>query len=120
MNTHKDPKEIARALCRRSDLRSFQHGAVLFDGHGVFAWGWSNFRSKRSNEFRTLCAERHALQRANKRRLGGALLVVAGIRRKSGTLILSKPCALCEKAIREAGIKTVIFSDQEVWRQVSF
>lgn len=94
------PLELAEIISRRSTCK-VQVGAVLFDGHGIFAWGWNSAGPHGLG----LCAERHALSRANRKRLKGAGVAVFGRRKKA--ILLSFPCPKCWAALKAAGVKTV-------------
>jgi deoxycytidylate deaminase len=100
MNTSPDPVEFARLVARRSPCR-VQVGAAISDCRGIFAWGWNHA----GPDGLGLCAERMALQRANRSRLSGATLTVVALRR--GKEITSAPCACCERAIVAAGVPRV-------------
>ncbi len=91
----------ARSVCR------VRVAAVISDGHGIFAWGNNHAGRDGYGE----CAEIHALSRANRKRLAGAVLTVVAIRAKTGRQITSRPCADCEKAITKAGIMVVRYLD---------
>jgi deoxycytidylate deaminase len=100
MNTRIDVLEFARLVARRSPCR-VQVGAVISDCRGVFAWGWNHA----GPDGLGLCAERMALQRANRSRLSGATLTVVALRR--GKEIPSTPCPCCERAIIAANVPWV-------------
>ena len=89
MNTRLSPRELAILLLHRSPC-NVQVAAVLSDKKGnIFAWGW-NHTSHNGNGMH---AERHAISgRANRKRLFGSRLTVAGKRRKSGNFVCAKPC----------------------------
>src|SRR3989338_9551886 len=113
MNTHRDPRELAVVLLSRSSCGE-QHAAVLSDDHGIFSWGWNHARS--SGGFH---AEEHAVERANKARLRGAMLTIAGMREKNGNWLCARPCERkkpvsrsvrkhsCMELLKKHGIKKV-------------
>ena len=102
MITNLDPRELADALCTRSQC-SVQVAAVLADRRGVFAWGWNSQGLDGFGEH----AEAHAIRRGNPRRYGRAVLTVAAVRAKNGKRICSSPCVKCRQRIVKAGISTV-------------
>jgi len=57
----------------------------------------------------TLHAELRLLLNAPVEKSKGSLVVVVR-RKKDGTMGLARPCAVCELALREAGVKKVIYS----------
>ncbi|TSC62318.1 MAG: hypothetical protein G01um101448_286 [Parcubacteria group bacterium Gr01-1014_48] len=62
--------------------------AVISDKYGIFSWGWNHPGPKSEG----IHAEKHALMRANRKRLKGAKLTIAGMRKKSKNKVLSRPC----------------------------
>jgi deoxycytidylate deaminase len=100
VNTTIDPLEFAELCARRSPCR-VQVGAAISDCRGIFAWGWNHA----GPDGLGLCAERMALQRANRSRLPGATLTVVALRR--GKEITSTPCPCCERAIVAAKVPWV-------------
>lgn len=100
MNTRRPPEELAEIVSRRS-LCKTQVGAVLHDAYGrILAWGWNNDGGiKQMGE----CAERHAMKRANRRRIRGARLVVFAKRVKSGSQLLALPCGYHENGAHSEG-----------------
>lgn len=103
-------KDLAIDLLRRSEC-NVQMAAVLSDKVGIFAWGYNNSGPRGDG-----ChAEAHALTRANRKRLHGATITVAGVRRGRGR-VLSAPCEECAQLIAAAGLKTIEYHDKDgVW-----
>jgi pyrimidine deaminase RibD-like protein len=119
MNTRVLPRDLALDLLDRSVCRA-QVAAVLSDKRGIFAWGWNHVASDGDG----MHAEEHAVSRANKCRLTGAKLTVAGKYRKSGGIVLARPCEQkkakrgsvrnvpCMDLLKKFGIGTVEFRDK--------
>lgn len=107
MNTRQNPRELAVALMSRSRC-SVQVGCVIADSRGVFAWGWN---SSGPDGF-GLCAERHAISRANKRRLNNATYYIAAKRRRHNGPVIAKPCPRCSEAIAAFGCKSIQWRDR--------
>lgn len=80
--------------------------AVIFDNHGVFSWGWNYV-----DGIKSVHAEIHAINRANRRRLAGATIAVAGIQNSNGKLLLSLPCPACRRRIEGVGIVRIVYQD---------
>lgn len=92
-------EQLASEILARSQC-SVQVGAAIADKHGIFSWGWNSVGSGYG-----MHAEAHAISRANKKRLKGALLFVASMRRRNGKIVTSKPCAECQKLIDKWGLQ---------------
>ena len=106
MNTKLDPRELVASLCNRSSCR-IKMAAVLSDRWGVFAWGWNGSGYDGMGQH----AEEHAIGRANKNRLKGATITIAGKGRKP---VCSFPCInRCLPLILKKRIKYIVFQDAD-------
>lgn len=117
MNTKVLPRELALDLCERSTCR-WQMAAVLSDARGIFAWGWNHMLKDAPEVGAGMHAERFAIMmRANRKRLQGARLTVAG---KRGVRdILSKPCPQCFALAIKYKIKTIEYLTKEgTWETI--
>ncbi|MCY4508608.1 MAG: hypothetical protein OXG35_16875 [Acidobacteria bacterium] len=113
MNTRLDAWRIAGKLRERSRCR-VKVGAVITDARGaVFAWGWNH----PGPDGLGLCAERHALLRANPRRLIGATVHIRGFNgaNESG----STPCRVCHHALTRAGVRRIEYTDPGTKRRTT-
>jgi len=106
VNTKVLPRELALELCKRSTCR-WKMAAVLSDVHGIFAWGWNHMLKDAPEVGAGMHAEHHAIMRANRKRLRGAMLTVAGRYSKSHNNLLSRPCPKCLALAMKYGIKTI-------------
>lgn len=111
MNTKIDRRQLAVDLCYRSSCR-IKMAAILSDKVGIFSWGWNN---PGPEGFGTH-AEEHAINRANRKRLKGATITVAGFRDR--TIVFARPCEeRCLPLLKRLGIKEVEFLDKGAnWR----
>lgn len=83
--------------------------AVLSDKHGIFAWGWNSAGPNGSGEH----AEEAAFRRANRRRLRGAVLTVAGDYKRNSNPVHALPCMdRCQKIAFKYGISKIEFRDR--------
>ena len=112
MRTKTDPWTLTGNLRKRSACR-VQMAAVVSDSRGVFAWGWNHAGA----DGRGMCAERHALTRANPKRLGGAQIHVRGSHGRNEST--SMPCPACQAALRRAGVSVVHYRDQDKERKTA-
>lgn len=104
VNTNLHPTDLAIDLLGRSTC-IVQVAAVLHDRHGIFSWGWNHAGSDGMGSH----AEDVAIFRANPKRLKGATITVAGIRKKSSNPVLSLPCEDCMQLILSKDIAAVQF-----------
>lgn len=78
--------------------------AVIHDRRGVVSWGWNSA----GRDGMGMHAEEHAVSRANRKRLRGATITVAGMGWERRKLLCSLPClGRCLPLIRKVGIKRV-------------
>lgn len=91
-----------------------QHGAIIIKGGSVLSVGIN--RNKNNPTFVgeatknwSVHAEAAAIRACKGADLRNATIYVARIN-NSGKPMMSKPCLKCEKAIREAGIKKVVYT----------
>lgn len=109
------PKQLAMDISERSNCR-VKVGAVLVDKKGIFSWGWNNMGGAGMG----CCAELHAINRANPKRLYGSTIYVFGTHRKTGNPIPAMPCKSCKNNIWRAGIKTVYWNNKDNgWKEYS-
>ena len=118
MNTRRLARNLALDLCNRSQC-SVQVGAVLSDNHGIFAWGWNHYSFLSAGE-RGVHAEEHAFKRANPKRVRGSTLTIAGIRRKHGKFIFSKPCReICLPLLMKHGVEYIEYTTKSgEWEKI--
>lgn len=93
---------IAHKQASKSD-HNFRHGAVVMRGGKILATGYNHHG---------LHAEVVALQKLwpSERRGTKVISVRVG---KSGRLTMGKPCPKCEAYMREYGVHTVVYSDND-------
>jgi deoxycytidylate deaminase len=96
---------LARSPC------SVQVGAAIADKHGIFSWGWNSVGPDGFG----LHAEAHAISRANRKRLRGALLFVASVRKRNGKVVTSKPCVECQRLIDKWNLRVMWRENNEDW-----
>lgn len=107
------PSDLAIDLTKRS-VCSVRVAAVIWDKHGIYSWGWN---SAGPNGFGQ-CAEIHAISRANRDRLAGSSIAIAG-RRKAHNVVVSFPCANCMARLIKVGITTVFIESKDgQWQRI--
>lgn len=108
------PSELAVDLTKRS-ICAVQVAAVVWDSYGVFSWGWNSAGPDGMGEH----AEAHAIKRANKARLAGSSIAIAGRRKRNGKIVVSLPCTDCANRVSKWGIKWVwIESKDGLWQRI--
>ena len=118
MDTNCSPYQLAIDLLDRSPCTNVRTASVIVDKKGrIFAWGWNHPGQVGLG----LCAERHAILRANRKRLPGATIFVAGIRFRNRKYVFSKPCDKCETVMGACGIKKAEYiTPSGDWKSVDF
>lgn len=94
MRKPKNTAILAQDILGRSKC-SVQVGAAIEDGHGILSWGWNS----EGFDGMGLCAEKHAISRANKKRLRGATIYIASLRSRNAKVVCSKPCETCQQLV---------------------
>jgi deoxycytidylate deaminase len=127
LNETRGNRRIARYLAHAqrasalSDFGRIKIGAVIVKGNWIISSGCNKKKThpiqKRYNDAtldyqKTPClhAEIDALIRSEREDLSGAECFVARSDR-AGRLALSKPCLSCQRALFEAGVSTVYFTE---------
>lgn len=107
MNTKLLPKVLVFDLIPRSTCR-VQMAAVIRDKYdAIFSWGWNHAVNK-SDGPHGVCAEEHAVMRANRSRLRSATITIGGIYRKGGNFLpSSRPCDSCARLLKKFGISRI-------------
>ncbi len=109
MDKNKTPMQLAIDISGRSSC-SVRVGSVIVDRKGrLLSWGWNGI----GPDGMGMCAECHALIRANRKRLQGSTVFIAGFRNRTGFAVTSKPCYNCEKMLTWAGIRAVHYLTKE-------
>ena len=111
--------EFAKRVAEQSNYGKFRHGAVLVKGSSVrniscnkhrhCSFG-ARFRREGAGEA-TLHAELGAILGMARTTTTGATVYVARIN-KEGEARISKPCSMCENAMRHVGVKRVVYTDK--------
>lgn len=106
---------LAVKLAETSEVQH-RHGAVIVKGGRVISTGVNKWRNKQVNPQETpeynpnlsYHAEVDAISHAGSD-LNGATIYIARVN-KHGHEQLSRPCVRCAKALKEAGIKKVVYT----------
>lgn len=111
--SNRDTAMLSRAIgiAMVSDMKH-KHGAVIYKNGRVLSWAPNVFRNDPSVIFDDDCQSEHAERKAIKGYRGdlrGATIAVARVN-NHGKPMLSRPCDRCYRAIREAGIKRIIYT----------
>jgi deoxycytidylate deaminase len=106
-------KTLASEILSRSSC-SVQVGAAIADHHGIHSWGWNSSGPDGFGQ----CAEQHAILRANRKRLRGATIYVASVRRRNEKIVISKPCEKCQKLINKWNLHVLWRDSDGDWRML--
>jgi cytidine deaminase len=104
-------ERLAEDILERSKC-SVKVGASIQDATGILAWGWNS----EGFDGYGLCAEAHAITRANRKRLRGSTIYVAGMRARNGKLVPARPCIDCQKLIDKWQLKVIWRDNDGSWR----
>jgi len=107
---------LAAKQANTSNFPVFRHGAVLAKGSKVLSLGvnknqFSSFAAKfkKKPEHATVHAELGCILGVDRRSTSGATIYVVRIS-PQGEWRMSKPCCMCQAAMRYVGIRRVIYS----------
>ena len=112
--------EFAKRVAEQSNYGKFRHGAVLVKGSSVRSISCNkhrhcSFGSRFLREGRgvaTLHAELGAILGVERSTTRGSTVYVARIN-KDGEARISKPCSMCENAMRHVGVKRVVYTNRK-------
>ena len=128
--------DIAAAVAARSTCIRRQYGAVIVKNDVIIATGYNGasrgdpnctdlgYCYREANDIphgeqyekcKAVHAEMNAIISASREQMIGATLFLAGF--ENGRRIAGpKPCDMCERAIKNAGIRWVVVGENEVWK----
>lgn len=133
--------DLAETVLERSTCLRSQYGAVIVQNDEIIATGYNGAPRRRKNclelgrcireelhiprgERYELCrsvhAEQNAIISAERAKMIGATLYLAGKKTESGSyVVLANPCSLCKRMIINAGIKEIYIRDtKEEYRHI--
>ena len=111
---------LATKVAEQSDYGKFRHGAVLVKGSSVrnvscnkqrHCHFGKRFRDPHTGNA-TLHAELGVILGMDRTKTQGATVYVARIN-SDGDRRMSKPCSMCEAAMRHVGVKKVVYTDRD-------
>lgn len=95
--------EAVKRLVRKSTHKQHKHAVMVFRGGALVATGYNHGESH---------AEAVAMRKLwPDHRIGTRVVSIR--MRKNGELGMAKPCPRCEAMLREAGVKSVTYSNYE-------
>jgi len=112
--------DLAARIAEQSSYPHFKHGAVLVKGASVinvshnkqgFNSFGAKFRKKKQGRA-TLHAELGSVLNVEKKNTEGSTVYVVRVNRQGSTR-LSKPCHMCESAMKHCGVRRVIYSTDD-------
>lgn len=111
--------ELAKRVAEQSNYGKFRHGAVLVKGSSVRSVSCNKHRHcsfgarfrKEGYGDATLHAELGAILGMDRSVTQGADVYVARIN-KEGKARISKPCSMCESAMRHVGVRRVYYTNE--------
>ena len=128
--------EIAKTIAKRSTCLRRNYGAVIVNADRIVSTGYNGAPrgdenccdrgtcpriekqiAHNSGDYSDCCsvhAEQNAIIHGTFSDMQGATLYLSGFDYDSGTLIEAKPCPICSRMIRNAGITRVVSSQKTV------
>ncbi|MAL42909.1 hypothetical protein [Hyphomonas sp.] len=114
---HRRYVDLAKKLAESSSYSLHRHGAVLVKGGSVLNWSANQNKVQRwAQRFRshgcghaTHHAELGAVLGVARDKTTGSDVYVVRISKK-GSLLMSKPCEMCQELLRHVGVKRVFYS----------
>ena len=111
---------FAKKVAEQSDYGKFRHGAVLVKGSSIRNVSCNKHRhchfGKRFRESHTgtatLHAELGAILGMDRSVTQGSTIYVVRIN-KEGHPRMSKPCPMCESALKHVGVKRVVYTNRD-------
>ena len=111
--------EFAKRVAEQSSYGKFRHGAVLVKGNSVRSISCNKHRHcsfgarfrKEGYGEATLHAELGAILGMDRSTTQGSTVYVARIN-KEGEARISKPCPMCEAAMRHVGVRRVYYTNE--------
>ena len=112
--------EFAKRVAEQSNYGKFRHGAVLVKGSSVRSISCNKHRHcsfgarfrKEGHGEATLHAELGAILGIERSTTQGSTVYVARIN-KEGEARISKPCPMCEAAMRHVGVRRVYYTNEQ-------
>lgn len=95
----------------------FRLGAVVFNRHRILGAGYNRVFSRGSYDSQGNCAELLAIKKTPSKYLNGAEILVCRVN-NSGSLGMARPCNRCRKLIAKSGIKRIIYSTPDGWKEM--
>ena len=120
MSTSRHKRRVALGIywCKYSTHPQHKMSALAFNTGGVLAGGANSLKThpKAATYGNHLHAELAMIFAACNDELWGTTVLVTRVK-KSGALGTSKPCEVCWAALKEAGVKDVVYYEDGCWRK---
>jgi deoxycytidylate deaminase len=112
---------IAEKEAKKSKHKQHKLGAVIVKGGNIVATGYNEIRPSKTTRTPTLHAEAAAIKKLLDRRdfksLAGSTMYVTRFTR-GGSIGLARPCDSCMALVLSVGIRTVIYSTVDGFREL--
>lgn len=103
---------VAEKMSQMSCCRQ-RHGAIVYKSGRILGRGINFYRNLPCDAIPAGCISVHA-EIAATRRIAPCNLVGSTVYVARSHFALSKPCSQCEKALRKAGVKRVVYSCRDI------
>jgi len=111
--------DLARKVSKLSDHKRFGLGAVIVSGSKIISVGANKLKThpKSTHPYQSLHAEMAAIISAHQDLSKCDIYVYRET--KQGVQAMAKPCIYCQTMIKEAGIRTVYYSNAGIYQQLN-
>jgi tRNA(Arg) A34 adenosine deaminase TadA len=103
---HKYLRMAARISIKGNWRRKAHIGCLAVRGDGTIVQSWNGCSTD-------VCPTAHAEARLARKLDAGSVVYVARVRRDNGKMAMSKPCAHCERILKNRGVKRIEYSINE-------
>lgn len=110
--------KILKKLASFSDHPQHRMSCVIADKSKIVSLGFNQLKThpKANNTYRMLHAEISATSSLNPVDTKGYTAYVYR-ERKDGQLAMAKPCKFCESMLRSMGIRNIVYSTENSWKE---
>lgn len=106
-------EHLAKNIAKKSSHKRYHYGCILFKKNKILSFGYNLLKThpKSPHPFKHIHAEFHCLLGVPDNDIKDSSIYIYMERIGTETKGISKPCKDCEKMLRNAGVRKVIYFD---------